>query len=125
MPTGYVRHVIDGPVSVEHLFRWLATAQDTVFWLDDSLAETVSYLGWGEPVEADATSTDGDWAVLAIDEAGALPVSRVGWLSYSERAETLGVQVVSNPDDRTRIVRVECAVEVDHRTGQVAVIAES
>ncbi|PTW91598.1 anthranilate synthase component 1 [Microbacteriaceae bacterium MWH-Ta3] len=125
MPTGYVRHVIDGPVSVEHLFRWLATAQDTVFWLDDSLAETVSYLGWGEPVEADATSTDGDWAVLAIDEAGALPVSRVGWLSYSERAETLGVQVVSNPDDRTRILRVECAVEVDHRTGQVAVIAES
>lgn len=125
MPTGYVRHVIECPISTVGLFQWVATHHSSVFWLDDSLGETVSYVGWGEPVGMSDHSGGDSWPVTELDEAGSLPVARVGWISYSERAETLDVTVAADAPARSRFLRASCAIEIDHQTGEVAFIAES
>jgi hypothetical protein len=79
MTEGYVRHVIAARVDPVVIFRTLIADRDGGFWLDDSLSETVSYLGVGTRIEtADSFS--------AFETADDFPVSRVGWIGYGARA---------------------------------------
>ena len=82
MADGFVRRDVDGPVRVEDAFLHLISREPHGFWLDDSLGETVSYLGLGTPVAV----TDG---FTELESANDVPVSRVGWISYGERESTL------------------------------------
>jgi anthranilate synthase component 1 len=115
MTEGYVRHVIAARVDPVVIFRALIAHRDGGFWLDDSLAETVSYLGVGARIE----TTD---AFSGFDTADEFPVSRVGWIGYGARAESLGVEVGIEPQPRSTMLSVRLAVEVDHRDDEVSVI---
>ncbi len=115
MTEGYVRHVINAVIDPVVIFRTLIAGRDGGFWLDDSLSETVSYLGVGTPCDTD----DG---FAELDAAGDFPVSRVGWIGYGERAATLGIESTIDPQARIGIVAVTLAVEVDHRDNTVSVI---
>jgi len=115
MTEGYVRHVIAARVDPVVIFRTLVANRDGGFWLDDSLEETVSYLGVGTRRE----TTD---AFSGFDTVDEFPVSRVGWIGYGARAESLGVEVGIEPQPRSAMLSVRLAVEVDHRDNEVSVI---
>ena len=118
MPAGYVQHTITGSFSPESYFRCIEADHPHVFWLDDSLGETVSYIGWGIP------ATERSLAVL--DTSTGLPVSLVGWISYLSRDDTLrphhSPREVSPTD--TTFLRVSIAVRIDHVDGRVDIIAD-
>lgn len=116
MADRYVRLDPGVTVDAEAAFLALFSTEHNVFWLDDSLAETVSYLGIGVPVE----TTDGFTELTAPGEC---PVSRVGWISYGERESTLGVSVGIERHPRSVILDVSVVIEVDHRDGSTAVYA--
>jgi anthranilate synthase component 1 len=115
MTEGYVRHVIAARVDPVVIFRALVADRDGGFWLDDSLGETVSYLGVGTRIDTIDSFSGFD----TIDE---FPVSRVGWIGYGARAESLGVEVGIEPQPRSTMLSVRLAVEVDHRDNEVSVI---
>ncbi len=115
MAEQFLRHVINADVDPVVLFRELVANHDGGFWLDDSLEETVSYMGVGTPLDV----TD---PFAEFDASDVLPVSRVGWVSYGLRAETLGVDVSIEPQPRTGMLRVSCAIEIDHRDNEISVI---
>jgi anthranilate/para-aminobenzoate synthase component I len=115
MAEGYVRHVVTAAVDPVVLFRRLVAPHDGGFWLDDSLGTSVSYLGVGLPIH----TTD---PFAEFDAADAFPVSRVGWVSYGARHDALGVEVGSEPQPRTGMLRVDVAIEIDHRDNEVSII---
>ena len=115
MTEGYVRHVVAARVDPVVIFRTLIADRDGAFWLDDSLLETVSYLGVGARIEtADSFS--------AFETADDFPVSRVGWIGYGARAESLGVEVGIEPQPRSTVLSVSLAIEIDHVNNNVSVI---
>ena len=115
MTEGYVRHVIAARVDPVVIFRTLIADRDGAFWLDDSLLETVSYLGVGARIEtADSFS--------AFETADEFPVSRVGWIGYGARAESLGVEVGIEPQPRSTVLSVSLAIEINHVNNNVSVI---
>jgi anthranilate/para-aminobenzoate synthase component I len=101
-------------VDPEAAFLALVADAQHGFWLDDSLGETVSYLGVGTPLPV----TDG---FAEFESTSTLPVSRVGWISYGERASTLDVTVGMQRHARAMVLDVDVFVEIDHRDGSVAV----
>ena len=115
MADQFVRHVITVAVDPVVLFRELIADHDGGFWLDDSLEDSVSYMGVGTPLEVVDPFAE-------FDAADALPVSRVGWVSYGLRSETLGVEAGIEPQPRMGILRVTCAIEIDHRDNEISVI---
>ena len=115
MTEGYVRHVVVEPVDPVVLFRRLVAPHDGGFWLDDSLGTTVSYLGVGTPVHPEDPFAE-------FDSADAFPVSRVGWVSYGVRADSLGVATGIEPQPRVGMLRVDVAIEIDHRDNEISVI---
>lgn len=115
MTEGYVRHVIAPRVDPVVIFRALIADREHGFWLDDSLEETVSYMGVGTRLET-TDSFDG------FDTADSFPVSRVGWISYGARAESIGVEVGIETQPRSSVLSVHLAVEIDHRENEVSVI---
>lgn len=116
MPVRYFRFDVTSTVSSETAFRELIGESDHAFWLDDSLAETVSYVGVGTPVPV----TDG---FSEFESDSDCPVSRVGWIPYGERSSTLGVTVGKESHPGSVILNVERAVEFDHTTGKITVFA--
>lgn len=114
MPEHYFRFEVTTSVSSETAFTALVGEADHGFWLDDSLGETVSYVGVGTPLEA----TDG-FTEFDVESDG--PISRVGWVPYGERASTMDVAIGHEQHPRPRILRVDCAVEFDHQLGGVTV----
>ena len=112
MPEHYFRFDATTSVSSETAFTVLVGDADHGFWLDDSLGETVSYIGIGTPIPA----TDG---FTEFDGESDSPICRVGWIPYGERASTLGVVVGNERHPGPRILRVDCAVEFNHRSGSV------
>ena len=115
MTEGYVRHVIVARVDPVVIFRTLIADHDGAFWLDDSLSETMSYLGVGSRLEtADSFS--------AFETTGDFPVSRVGWIGYGARAESLGIGVGFEPQPRSTVLSVGLAIEIDHVNNSVSVI---
>lgn len=117
MTDRYIRLDVDVPVDTEAAFLALVATRPHGFWLDDSLGETVSYLGVGTPVAV----TDG---FTEFESAGDSPVTRVGWVSYGERASTLGVSVGIERHPRSVVLDVDTVVEIDHRDGSVAIFAK-
>ncbi len=115
MADGFVRQELDVRVDPVVVFRELVGNHDGGFWIDDSLGDTVSYLGVGVPVAA----TD---PFAEFDRADAFPVSRIGWVGYGERAVTMGVSVEPEPQPRTGMLRVSLAIEINHRDDTMAVI---
>jgi para-aminobenzoate synthetase component 1 len=115
MADGFVRQELDVRVDPVVVFRELVGNHDGGFWIDDSLGDTVSYLGVGVPVAA----TD---PFAEFDRADAFPVSRIGWVGYGERAVTMGVSVEPEPQPRTGMLRVSLAIEINHRDDTIAVI---
>lgn len=118
MAEAYVRQVIEVPVDPSVIFRQLVGSHDGGFWIDDSLGETVSYLGVGVPVAVSNPFTE-------FDNADDFPISRVGWVSYGERVNTMGVDVGSEPQPRSAMVSVSLAVEIDHRANRLSVIGRT
>lgn len=114
MPEHYFRFDVTTSVSSETAFTVLVGEADHGFWLDDSLGETVSYVGLGTPLPA----SDG-FAELDVESDG--PISRVGWVPYGERASTMDVAIGHEQHPRPRILRVDRAVEFDHQSGAVTV----
>jgi anthranilate/para-aminobenzoate synthase component I len=117
MADGFIRRDVSAPVNPEVAFLELVAPEDNGFWLDDSLGETVSYLGLGAPV----TATDGFTEFTSDSD---LPVSRVGWISYGERESTLGVTVGLERHKRAVVLDVDVLLEIDHRDGSVTVFAK-
>jgi anthranilate synthase component 1 len=117
MADGFVRRDVGVPVRAEDAFLQLIAREPHGFWLDDSLGETVSYLGLGTPVAV----TNG---FAELESANDVPVSRVGWISYGERGSTLGVSVGIERHDRALILDVDILLEVDHRDGSVSIYAK-
>ena len=118
MTEGFVRHVMDVRVDPVVIFRELVGQRDGAFWIDDSLGETVSYLGVGSPIRgADPFDEFGN--------AGEFPVSRVGWIGYGARADTMGLDTATSSEPSGEILAVTLAVEIDHRLETVAVIGQS
>jgi anthranilate synthase component 1 len=115
MAEGFVRQVIDVRVDPVVIFRELIGNRDGGFWLDDSLGDAVSYLGVGVPV---ATADP----FAEFDRAGALPVSRIGWVSYGERVATMGVSAAPDTQPRTGMLDVSLAIEINHRDNSMSVI---
>ena len=115
MTEGYVRQEIDVRVDPVVIFRELIGNHEGGFWLDDSLGDTVSYLGVGVPV-----STADPFA--EFDRADGFPVSRIGWVGYGERAVTMGVNAAPDPQPRTGMLGVSLAIEVNHRDRTLSVI---
>ena len=118
MTDRYIRLDVGVPVDVEEAFFALVASEPHGFWLDDSLGETVSYLGVGTPVPV----TDG---FAEFEAGGDSPVTRVGWVSYGERASTLGVSVGIEQHPRATVLAVDTVLEVDHRDGSIAVFSQS
>lgn len=118
MPAGYVHHSISGTFSAESYFRRIEAEHPHVFWLDDSLGETVSYIGWGVP--------SGSSSLSVLDTATDLPVSLVGWISYLTRDDTLRVISESRKNSRSdsHFLKVTIAVRINHVTGQSDIIAD-
>ncbi len=116
MPVRYFRFDVTSPVSSETAFRHLIGETDHAFWLDDSLSETVSYIGIGSPIPV----TDG---FTEFDDDSLCPISRVGWVPYGERSSTLGVPVGDEAHPGPVVLGVERAVEFDHTNGSVTVYA--
>ena len=116
MPEHYFRFDVTTSVSSETAFTALVGEAQHGFWLDDSLGETVSFIGIGEPV----TTTDG---FTEFDVDSNAPISRVGWVTYGERASTIGAAVGRERHPGAMILRVECAVEFAHTTDSVTVYA--
>jgi para-aminobenzoate synthetase component I len=114
MPEHYFRFDATTSVSSETAFTVLVGEADHGFWLDDSLGETVSYIGIGTPIPATDGFTD-------FDGESDSPICRVGWIPYGERTSTLGVVVGNERHPGPRILRVDCAVEFNYRTGSVMV----
>ncbi len=115
MTEGYVRHAIVAHVDPVVIFRELVAHRDGSFWLDDSLGQTVSYLGVG-------TRIDTSDAFSGFDTVDQFPVSRVGWIGYGARADSLGVEVGIEPQPRSTMLSVRLAIEVDHRDDKISVI---
>jgi anthranilate synthase component 1 len=115
MAEGFVRQAIDVRVDPVVIFRELIGNRDGGFWLDDSLGDAVSYLGVGVPV----ATTD---PFAEFDRAGALPVSRIGWVSYGERVATMGVSAAPDTQPRTGMLDVSLAIEINHRDNRMSVI---
>ncbi len=115
MAEGFVRQAIDVRVDPVVIFRELIGHHDGGFWLDDSLGDAVSYLGVGVP----AATTD---PFSEFDRAGALPVSRIGWVSYGERVATMGVSAGADAQPRTGMLDVSLAIEINHRDNSMSVI---
>lgn len=115
MTEGFVRHVIDVPVDPVVIFRALVADRDGGFWLDDSLGETTSYMGVGVPIE----TSDPFSEFATTDE---FPVSRVGWVRYGARSESLGLPVNSDRQPPVQMLAVDLAIEIDHREGRLSVI---
>ena len=113
MADRYIKLDVDVPVDVETAFLALVAPAHHGFWLDDSLTETLSYLGIGNPLPV----TDG---FAEFDTVADSPVSRVGWVSYGERESTMGVSVGLQRHPRAVVLDVELVLEVDHRDGSVA-----
>jgi para-aminobenzoate synthetase component 1 len=114
----FVRQVIDVSVDPSVIFRQLVGERDGGFWIDDSLGETVSYLGVGIPVTAEDPFAE-------FDNADEFPVSRLGWVGYGQRAATLGVEVESEPQPRNGMLSVSLAIEIDHRLNRMSVIGRT
>lgn len=115
MTVHYRRDEIGFPVDIERAFHLLVASVDGGFWLDDSLGETVSYLGIGTSIDGanfDSFETEGD-----------SPVTRVGWISYGERAETLGVTIGVERHARNVVLDVDWVVEFDHRDGSITLFS--
>lgn len=117
MTDRYIRLDVDVPVDGETAFLALVAEESHGFWLDDSLGETVSYIGVGTPVPA----TDG---FTEFDAPGDCPVTRVGWVSYGARESTLGVTVGIERHPRSFVLDVDAVLELDHRDGSVSVYAK-
>jgi len=115
MAEGFVRQVIDARVDPVVIFRELIGNHDGGFWIDDSLGDTVSYLGVGVPV----TTAD---PFAEFDRAEDFPVSRVGWVAFGERASTLGAKVGPEHQPRSGMLRVSHAIEINHRDNTMSVI---
>lgn len=116
MTDRYIRLDVDVPVDAEVAFGALVAHEQHGFWLDDSLGETVSYLGLGTPVDV----TDG---FSELESPGDSPVTRVGWIGYGERASTLDVSVGIERHPRTAMLDIDIVLELDHRDGSAAVFA--
>lgn len=117
MTDRYIRLDVDVPVDAEAAFLALVAEESHGFWLDDSLGETVSYIGVGTPFP----SADG---FTEFDAAGDCPVTRVGWVSYGARESTLGVTVGIERHPRSFVLDVDAVLELDHRDGSVSVYAK-
>ena len=115
MAEAYVRQVIDVPVDPSVIFRQLIGEHDGAFWIDDSRGETLSYLGVGVPVAVSDPFAE-------FDAADDFPIARVGWVSYGERHNTLGVTVGSDPHPRAGMLSVSLAIEIDHRLNRLSII---
>jgi para-aminobenzoate synthetase component 1 len=118
MTDRYIKRDIDVPVDAEAAFLALVAPESHGFWLDDSLNETLSYMGIGTPV----TVTDG---FTEFETAAECPVSRVGWVSYGERASTMGVSVGLQRHPRAVVLDVAIVLEIDHRDGSVSLYSTS
>lgn len=118
MTDRYIRLDVDVPVDAEEAFLALIASEPHGFWLDDSLGETVSYLGVGTPVPI----TDG---FTEFESDGDSPITRVGWVSYGERASTLGVSVGIEQHPRATVLAVDTLLELDHRDGSVTVFSRN
>ena len=118
MADGYITREVHVPVNTEHVFTRLVADEPHGFWLDDSLEETVSYLGLGTPIPV----TDG---FTEFESESDVPVSRVGWISYGERESTLGVSVGMQRHARAVVLDVDVVLEVDHRDGSATLFAQS
>lgn len=111
MTVHYRRDEIGFAVDAERVFHSMIANVEGGFWLDDSLGETVSYLGVGSAIEnANFDSFDADTNS---------PVARVGWISYGERESSIGVSVGMERHVRNVVLDVGWVVEFDHRDGSV------
>ena len=115
MTVRYRRDEIGFPVDVERAFHQLVAGVNGGFWLDDSLGETVSYLGVGTAISGAHFES--------FDAEGDSPVTRVGWVSYGEREVTLGVTTGIERHPRTVVLDVGWVVEFDHRDGSVTLFS--
>lgn len=115
MADEFVRQAIDARVDPVVIFREIIGSHDGGFWIDDSLGDTVSYLGVGVPV---ATADP----FAEFDRADGFPVSRIGWVSYGERSVTMGVSVAPESQPRTGMLGVSLAIEINHRENLMSVI---
>ncbi|MDP4586444.1 MAG: anthranilate synthase component I family protein [Microbacteriaceae bacterium] len=115
MAETFVRQVVDVRVDPVVIFRELIGVHDGGFWIDDSLGDTVSYLGVGVPV----TAAD---PFAEFDRADGFPVSRIGWVGYGERAVTMDMSVAREPQPRTGMLAVSLAIEINHRDNSMSII---
>lgn len=115
MAEAFVRRVIDVWVDPVVVFRELIGENDGGFWIDDSLGDTVSYLGVGAPIPVDDPFTE-------FDRAGDFPVSRVGWVGYGERASSLGMDTGPNLQSGSAMLQVSLAIEINHREKIMSII---
>ena len=118
MAVEYFRRDVGVAINPEVAFCALVAEAPHGFWLDDSLGESVSYMGLGTPLSV----TDG---FTEFEETCELPVSRVGWISYGERESTLGVTVGIERHQRSMVLDVTVVIELDHRDGSVTVLGTS
>lgn len=115
MAEAFVRRVIDVRVDPVVVFRELIGEHDGGFWIDDSLGDTVSYLGVGTPIAVDDPFTE-------FNRADDFPVSRVGWVGYGERAGSLGMDAAPGLPSDSAMLQVSLALEIDHREHSMSVI---
>ena len=113
MTDRYIRLDVDVPVDGDEAFLALIASETHGFWLDDSLGETLSYLGVGSPIDGDGFA--------GFQAEGDCPVTRVGWVSYGERESTLDVSVGIERHPRNAFIEVHTVIELDHRDGSAAV----
>jgi len=115
MAEAFVRQVIDVPVDPVVIFRELIGNRDGGFWIDDSLGDSVSYLGVGVPVPTADPFAE-------FDRADGLPVSRIGWVGYGVRAATMSMAVGDSAQPQSGMLRASLAIEINHTDNSMAVI---
>lgn len=147
------RYVLPATIEAEQVFRYLATLNLPLFWLDSGPDATsgFSYLGVSTDVhratpgaerdflhelrtQLDAPSTQG--SALLVEQAGQISdrtfsepnfqLGLVGWFSYEFGLNLLGIATEYEPSQQPAIfMRARVAVELDHSDHHMSILAES
>lgn len=140
------RKILPPELSAEHLFSVLQRTSSAYFWLDSSDSKSAgtqnarSYLGFSEHILVAEPARERDFLAEVRSQlrgSGEMNVESqstttpmfslgwVGWFSYEFGQALLGLEPHYDPGIAPAVMlRVRAAVEVDHASGQTALIAE-